>query len=310
MSTLRVASYNLYLGADLTLVFGATSAEHLTRQARLVHAQLRATDFGQRAAAVARVLVREQVDVVGLQEVARWTATSSSRGVPEVRLDFLPTLLAAAEAEGASYAVHAVNANFEGGARLGGDESMSVLGHNVVLVRRGSGVHVEGERTGGFAAAWSVRTGMSDLAIIVRRGWGWVDAALDGRPFRFVNTHLEAYDETVRDAQRDELLAAVGDPGRPVVLVGDFNAVPERVGVPAPYRDAWVVAGGPGPGHTCGQAAGLVNPESALAQRIDYVFVRDAEVTDCRVVGDGPGDRTPSGLWPSDHAGVVADLRV
>jgi len=287
VSTLRVASYNLYLGADLTLVFGASSAEHLTRQARLAHAELRATDFAQRAAAVARVLVRERVDVVGLQEVARWTASSLSHGAPEVRLDFLPMLLAAAEAEGASYAGHAVNANFEGGARVGAEESISVLGRNVVLVRRGSGVEVEVERTGGFGAAWSVPTGTSDLAVTVRRGWGWVDAALEGRPFRFVNTHLEAYDESVRAAQRDELLAAVGDPGRPVVLAGDFNAVPERVAVPAPYRDAWAVAGEPGLGHTC-----------------------DAEVTACRVVGDRPADRTPSGLWPSDHAGVVAELRL
>jgi len=26
------------------------------------------------------------------------------------------------------------------------------------------------------------------------------------------------------------------------------------------------------------------------------------------VVGDESADRTPSGLWPSDHAGVVASL--
>jgi hypothetical protein len=27
------------------------------------------------------------------------------------------------------------------------------------------------------------------------------------------------------------------------------------------------------------------------------------------LVGNDPDDRTPSGLWPSDHAGVVARLR-
>jgi hypothetical protein len=31
-------------------------------------------------------------------------------------------------------------------------------------------------------------------------------------------------------------------------------------------------------------------------------------VEEVRVVGDRRGDRTPSGLWPSDHAGVVAVL--
>jgi hypothetical protein len=33
-------------------------------------------------------------------------------------------------------------------------------------------------------------------------------------------------------------------------------------------------------------------------------------VLDIRRVGDQPGDRTPSGLWPSDHAGVIATLKI
>ncbi|MFS4096321.1 hypothetical protein [Streptomyces sp. AF1A] len=32
--------------------------------------------------------------------------------------------------------------------------------------------------------------------------------------------------------------------------------------------------------------------------------------TVAKVIGDRPGDRTPSGLWPSDHAGVAASLRL
>ena len=60
---------------------------------------------------------------------------------------------------------------------------------------------------------------------------------------------------------------------------------------------------------TCGQGPVLDNPVSKLDERIDYVFVRDADVRECRVVGDQPEDRTrPGGLWPSDHAGVVARL--
>jgi hypothetical protein len=33
-------------------------------------------------------------------------------------------------------------------------------------------------------------------------------------------------------------------------------------------------------------------------------------VRDIKLVGEKPSDRTPSGLWPSDHAGVVASLRL
>ena len=123
------------------------------------------------------------------------------------------------------------------------------------------------------------------------------------------NTHTEAYDAAVRDAQRDEVLAWCDEAATPVVLVGDFNATPDVVGVPAPWRDAW--SHGHGPGATNGQEADLANHESTLSERIDYVFVRDADVVACRRIGHEPVDRsTPHGLWPSDHAGVVADLDV
>jgi len=51
-----------------------------------------------------------------------------------------------------------------------------------------------------------------------------------------------------------------------------------------------------------------VNPVSKLSQRIDYVFSRGLSPEETRLVGDKPNSRTPSGLWPSDHAGVVATL--
>ena len=68
-------------------------------------------------------------------------------------------------------------------------------------------------------------------------------------------------------------------------------------------------AGGDPPGGlTCGQSGDLSNPEPDLRDRIDYVFTRGLAVRTCRVVGGRPQDRTPSGLWPSDHAAVVAEL--
>ena len=66
MSSLTVATYNVYLGADLSLLFGATSLTELAARAELVRGQLQSTDFAQRAAAIARILAREDVDVVGL----------------------------------------------------------------------------------------------------------------------------------------------------------------------------------------------------------------------------------------------------
>jgi endonuclease/exonuclease/phosphatase (EEP) superfamily protein YafD len=103
------------------------------------------------------------------------------------------------------------------------------------------------------------------------------------------------------------VLAALAASDRPLVVVGDFNATPEVVGMPAEYVDAWAVAGRDGAGLTSGPNTDLTG-DHALRTRIDYVWVRGADVTDCRVVGGRPQDRTASGLWPSDHAGVVAEL--
>ena len=301
-AALTVATYNVYLGADLALLFGARSLEDLAARVDEVRTQLDTTRFEERAEALARILVREQVDVVGLQEVSRWTSGD------EVLEDFLPVLLEALAATGCPYDAHAAIVSFEGGLPVDG-EWMGVAGSNVVLVRREGPFAVTAERTGTYAASYQVVTGIEGVAFPIARSWGWVEGTVAGRPFLLANTHTEAYDASARDAQRNELLGLLGEVGCPVALVGDLNAHPSVVGVPKPFVDAWPAAGGdPEAGLTCGQAADLTNATSDLRERIDYVFVRDARVTDCRVVGHRPEDRTPRGLWPSDHAGVVARL--
>jgi endonuclease/exonuclease/phosphatase family metal-dependent hydrolase len=129
--------------------------------------------------------------------------------------------------------------------------------------------------------------------------------------FRLVDTHTEAYEPGSRNRQRDELLDLLGPTEVPLVVVGDFNAGPEDVGMPESFEDAWTGAGNAsgGPGAwTCCQPADLGGDISALDERIDYVWVRGLRVEGSRRIGAAPEDRTPEGLWPSDHAGVVADL--
>jgi endonuclease/exonuclease/phosphatase family metal-dependent hydrolase len=310
--SLRVASYNLYLGADLSRVFDVQDEDELTTNVGVIYTQLVTTDFPLRVDSIAAVLVRELIDVAGLQEVARWTRTSTDAPEPETWRDFLSLLLDALDRAGSPYDAHAVNRNFEGGAAVSHDESMGVSGSNVILVRRASGVRVTGERTGGYTDKLRITTGIEGLGFEVARGWGWVDAVVDGRPFRFVDTHFEAFDERARDADRDELLALIGDTDVPVVVVGDFNSPPTTVGMPAEYADAWLAAGNdPAGGFTFGQAPDLSNTESGMRERIDYVFVRGANVVGCRVSGDAQSDRTGAArLWPSDHACLVAELSI
>jgi len=315
VTLLRVATYNVYLGADLTLIFGVRNSAHLLEQSRLVYEQLVRTDFPSRAEAIARLIVRERIDIIGLQEVARWSLSplrgDGSEGEPVLWCDFLTELLHAFARLELPYDAHAINSNFGGGSAISDEQAMSVLGTNVILVRQDSTIAVTGSATGDFEASFDIATGIDDLVLNIPRSWGWVDATVGESALRFVNTHTEAYDANTRNAQRDELLRVVGNPATPVVIVGDFNSDPDTVGMPASYTDAWADGGVDGPGYTCGQEADLANEDSQLTERIDYIWVRDATVASCRVIGDLDTDRTHAKrLWPSDHACVISDLRL
>ena len=91
---------------------------------------------------------------------------------------------------------------------------------------------------------------------------------------------------------------------------GDGSGVAYNNVIAAGFTDA-AVAGGRGNTVTCCQDFDLLNPISALDARVDFVLFRGHfSVKRAAVVGDRPRDRTRSGLWPSDHAGLVAVLRI
>jgi len=156
------------------------------------------------------------------------------------------------------------------------------------------------------------------------QGWSSIVATVDGRAYRFVVTHLlgqEAPD--VQLAQTRELLALLSAETGSTILVGDFNSDaygidPTRVTptysmmLAAGYGDTWMEPERHALGLTCCQQGDLLNARSTFDQRIDFVFTRNlpagAQPVRRDVVGDRPGDRTASGLWPSDHAGVAVTL--
>ena len=308
-SRLRVGTYNLYLGADLSLVFGPHDEAELGVNRAEVERQLLATAFPRRVDAIAALLVRERLDLVGLQEVCRWHTDST------VVWDFLELLLAALERAGEPFEVVVSQLTFEGAgkARIGEDTVPTGLqGSNTILRRRGSPVHVSDTDSGLFGNALRV-VALGDTELAIVRGWCAARCTLRGTPFTFVNTHTEAYDASSRDEQRDELLAALPDEPATLLLVGDLNATPDQVGLPAGLVDAWVAGGHDSDdpeGFTCCQAADLTSEASQLTERIDYVFVRGARVVSSARFGADPADRTAAGLWPSDHAGVSAEVEL
>ena len=142
----------------------------------------------------------------------------------------------------------------------------------------------------------------------------------DGGPqLTFVVTHLhhEVPDESIRAEQAEALvgwLADVAAPG-PLVVVGDFNAEPVestyRVMSDAGFRSAFAVANGAEPDVTWPsgiQAPGMDTDGDPGC--LDYIWVRGAiTVESCRLAFDRAAvdDAT---LYPSDHIGLVASIRV
>jgi hypothetical protein len=75
------------------------------------------------------------------------------------------------------------------------------------------------------------------------------------------------------------------------------------------YIDAWDRIFFPRDGFTSGFSETIDNPLDKLDSRIDMVFLQPKNKRVNWVIGTVVGDNrfnmTPSGLWPSDHGGVV-----
>lgn len=335
--TATVMTRNLYLGADLGPILAALGTGDpnlIVGAATQTWGAVQATRPEERMAAIADEIVAADPAVVGLQEVTTWTtsaynpATGASTN-PVVAYDFLDLLLDELAERGADYSeVEGATAdNFASppipilaGATLP-TRAVQLADRDVILAR--SDVGVRNARTGTYENIVSFPFGGAELP--VARGWGSVDVRVGRAELRFVNSHLEAFGipgvdaEQLRVLQVGELLAAqealadeVGE--LPVVYVGDYNSrapdAPAYVRLLAGVgQDAWTRNHRGDAGETCCFDATLTDPDNPLTSRIDLVLhSSDVKAPRATVVGEEIGDRTASGLWPSDHAGVVARL--
>ncbi|WP_326799725.1 endonuclease/exonuclease/phosphatase family protein [Streptomyces sp. NBC_01808] len=317
-----VATYNVYLGADLKPLFDAGSRAELVTRAGELYAAMEATDFRERAAALADLLAARAPEVVGLQEVARWERGPAG-GELTVRYDFLRLLLDELAARGTPYRAVAANDNFTGRMPVSATEEARFTDRDVIVVRDGppaSRPRTSRAASAAYGAKATLPSRIPGLSFEVPRGWSSVDVTVRGGTFRFATTHLEAFGTPdVRAAQARELAAALAGSPHPVVLTGDFNSRPGDASgaygilAGAGYADAWTSAGGdPEGGWTAGQSGSLLAGDE-LSHRIDHVLFEPDGVraVAADVVGDREADRSaPTGFWPSDHAGVVAELRL
>ncbi len=284
--------------------------------------QFASTNWAERAAAIARFVDQNNPDVVALNEMSK--VIVEGFGTPlDTHTDFLPILRRALDKRGLHYVVAGKVANLHPVINLGGPV-IDWQDYDVVLTRRGIGIsnvvtgnyaaRVPGVSLGGFATF--------DLI----RGYVIVDITDGTRTARFAASHVEDQALELNLAQSAELMGMLATSPEPVVIASDLNTDPAdpaptsyRNFLAAGYQDAWLArAGQPhASGFTCCHSDGYLRAITpGLSKRIDLVLVRPEgrvrrsgiRPVDITIVGDQLSERTASGLWPSDHAGVIARL--
>jgi endonuclease/exonuclease/phosphatase family metal-dependent hydrolase len=322
-ASLKVMTRNIYLGSDLNPALAATTPTEFVVATTQIWGTVQFTNFPARAAALADEIDKARPDLIGLQEVSRWTLLDQSGAPLPGSLDYLALLQAQLAARGLSYSVAAVSDNasigpvplicdFQTGALC--SYGLLLQDRDVILVNNArKGLHTWGAKSGSYATQAIVNTPVGALSF--DRGWASVQASLNGKRFRFVDTHLETEaSPAVQEAQAAEFLAGPAHTWGRVIAVGDFNSAADGSTttsydlVTKRFRDAWLVH----PhrkGLSCCQNGTLTNPTSELATRIDLVLTRGAQPRAAYRVGTTPFEASPP-LWASDHAGVVASLRL
>ena len=316
-----VMTYNVFLGGDLTPVLTASTPEEFVAAATTLYQQVVTTDFPERARSIANSIDETDADLVGLQEVTLWRTDTPADGpatpATEVAFDFLDILLDALAERGLHYEPVSVVENFDGEAPTALGFDVRLTDRDVILVRADlpkSQLKITNEQHDNFEAVLEIPNAVLGT-IDVLRGWNSVDVKVRGKSFRFINTHLEAFSPEAQVAQAQELLAGPAATSMPVVMVGDFNSHADGSTTPtygmlvaAGFTDAWTEARPDDPGNGCCWNSDLVS--GVLDHRIDLVLYKGGgfSATWADLLGEEASDLTPSGLHPSDHSGVFAEL--
>lgn len=318
---LKVMTQNLYVGSNLFQILAGEPGD-VPFNAAKIFSDIQMTDFQQRAESIADLVLEHEPHLIGLQEVSLirtqcpddivFPPNDPTPNATDVYADYLQILLDALDARGLNYEVAASveNADVElPVANLGLLDcpyplfDARLTDYDVTLRR--SDVEATLAVGANYQANFPVPT--PGGTIVFTRGYNIVDVDMNGRTYRFVNTHLEVsgnpFAQGFQFAQAYELTQILngmagtfGD--KILVVVGDLNSDPndgplvdcmqppafDTLGLcPTPYAvmagngytDTWNIRNGSAdPGYTCCQSDLLMNPDSWLDQRIDHVWIR------------------------------------
>jgi endonuclease/exonuclease/phosphatase family metal-dependent hydrolase len=325
-----VMTYNINEGTDFLQVQDTTTLQQFLIGVGQILTQVQGTSPPERMQAIARQILFAQPELVSLQEVDQWYSGtfdpgSGTCGPMTLQYDMLQELLGALAVHGAHYkvAVQVTQYAFPPTPGLIPPATffcVAVNDYNVILARTdlpSSVFQWNNPQSGQFVNEVSLPTPVGPFPL--PRSWASVDAQFLGHPFRYINTHLESFVASIREAQGAELRAGPANTSLPVILAMDSNAqafpLPQDAAyldfISAGYSDVWSRLFPALPGLTCCQDEADNNPVSQLSQRIDLILTL-GKVTPlaAAVIGAEPQSRLPDGLWPSDHAAVAAALIV
>jgi endonuclease/exonuclease/phosphatase family metal-dependent hydrolase len=312
-----IMSRNLYLGADIIKLATAPDVAGEQQQVQLLHQIVDRTNFPLRAQALAGEIAATRPDVIGLQEVARYyrTPDGAPAGAPATQplYDWISILQGELGRRGQHYRVVVEQTELDITVPSAEGFGLRLKLGNAVLVRTGKGARVSRVRGLSGQFAHQLQVTLPDQSVALHRGYAGLDGVVGGLRFRFLAPHAEAYSDAAANGQFQELLAGPArSRTRPTIIAGDFNSDPADPGADNAYKTV-IAAGFTDTGRrvaTCCQNETVDNPTSELKTWIDHIVVRPrATVLSSRVFGNRTSD-VIGGLWPSDHAGVVATIRL
>ncbi len=315
---LKVMTRNVYLGADLIPLAAAPDQAAFEQAAAQRFQTVQNNAFPTRAKALAAEIRKAGPDIIGVQEATIWrrgadgVKDGSTTPATQVIYDSSKELQKALkgtykEVVGRDWF------DFEAPTALGYD--VRVTQRDVILVRKASRLKVRKTFRGQFSKHFDPTTPVGVAQQL--RGWVGVDGTLAKKKFRFVSTHLEAYSPAIANQQMQQLLRSpLSSRQRQSILVGDYNSAP---GANANDRgttrkdnayDSAIKAGFRNNlprRKTCCFAEDLHATGDKLETWIDHILVRPK----VKVVKSGiVGTKQVGGLYPSDHAGITATLRL
>jgi endonuclease/exonuclease/phosphatase family metal-dependent hydrolase len=326
----KVMTRNIYVGADVDAVIAALMTADLADDLDALADAIQTfvmTDFPTRARALAREFARSGPAVVGLQEVSevKILIPPGIPGLPaegvDIDVQFLPILQAALAARHLHYEVAVSIENIVAEPVTGIPGAVvRLVDYDVIMVDKRRVKVVDT-----FSKTFDNNVGDVALGVSLTRGWALLNAKIRGKPYAFVNTHLESGHQDqllteLRYAQATEIVMTLEALGItvPTIVMGDLNDYPGtpmyQVLQDAGFVDTWLALKPRRDGYTCCHLKDLSNVVADFDMRIDYIWARGFGRPRGSIYRTGwlPWHRIQGPfykLWPSDHAGLVATVR-